>query len=289
MPSPPRARDARGPSRAHGGTRPTRTRRPGARFPRRRARRRRRDRRRSPTRPRRRWPHVHPAVRPDRRDADDRPVLRPALELHEAPTGGRLRDPDLREDLVGRERRFEQGGEEVAGRDRPGPTRSLRDELGVERQQDGRHVAGRVTVRDRSADRAHVADLRIADLTRRVCDDRAELLERFGVRDVVMPRERPDRDPVAVLADVGQVGEPADVHERRGPRHPQLHRRKQRVAAGEELGVLARAEQRDRLVDGSCPLVVERRRDHRGPPFARWIVRQTFSGVAGRGIAVTPR
>jgi hypothetical protein len=144
-------------------------------------------------------------------------------------------------------------------------------------------------VRDGAADRAHVPDLRIADLRRGVRDDRAPLLERFGVADVVMPRERADRDPVAVLPNVREVGEPPDVHERRRSREPELHRGQERMPARQELRILAGPEQRDRLVDRSRPHVVEGRRDHAEPPFALLIVRQTFSGVAGRGISVTPR
>ena len=128
-------------------------------------------------------------------------------------------------------------------------------------------------MRDGPADRAHVADLRVADLRRRVRDDRAAFLQRLGVADVVVPRERADRDPVAVLAYVREVGEPSDIDQRRGSRDPQLHRRQERMPSGEELRVLARAEQRDRLVDRPYPYVVERRRDHDPAPFASRIAR----------------
>ena len=58
------------------------------------------------------------------------------------------------------------------------------------------------------------------------------------VLEVVVARERADRDRVAVLAHVREVGEPADVDEQLGPREPQPHERQQRVAAREELRVL---------------------------------------------------
>src|SRR5207237_30817 len=60
-----------------------------------------------PRRTQRREPHVRqadvdPAVRTDGRNADHGPILRPALELHEAPSPVRLRNADLGEHLVGR-------------------------------------------------------------------------------------------------------------------------------------------------------------------------------------------
>ena len=59
----------------------------------------------------------------------------------------------------------------------------------------------------------------------------------------------------------------ADVDEHRRGRQPQLHQRQQRVAAGEELGVVAvLGEQRDRFVDRVGAGVGERGGDHAVPP-----------------------
>ena len=68
------------------------------------------------------------------------------------------------------------------------------DELRVESDQHGREVGGRIAVRDRAADRAAVAHLRIADQPRRVRENRAVLLEQRVVLEVVVPGERPDRE-----------------------------------------------------------------------------------------------
>jgi len=77
-----------------------------------------------------------------------------------------------------------------------------------------------------------------------------------------MTRQCPDRDRVAVLAHVAEIGDPADVDERPRPRDTELHRGDQRVPAGEELRVLPRAEQLDRFLQRTRELVLELGRNH---------------------------
>ena len=157
--------------------------------------------------------------------------------------------------------------------------------LRAEREHHRAHVAGRIGVRDRPADRAHVTHLRVADLLRGVGHDRRRLLQQLAVRHVVVPRERADRDHVAVLTDVRQVADARDVDEQRGLREPRLHQRKQRVPARQDLRVVGPAEQLDRVVDRLRPRVLEGSRDHAAPPsrpcLASWIARHTRSGEAG--------
>ena len=160
------------------------------------------------------------------------------------------------------ERRDEHAGEELCRGDRPLAARPARDELGVEREHDRREVGRRVAVRDRTADRAAVAHLRVADPGGGLPDQRAVLREHRIAHELCVPRERADRDPVAVVADVAQLVEPADVDEQRRTREAQAHERNERVPAGEELRVLVAAEQRDRLVDAPRALVLESGGDH---------------------------
>ncbi len=80
---------------------------------------------------------------------------------------------------------------------------------------------------------------------------------------VVVPGERADRHVGALVADVGELGDPAEVdqHGRRG--EPQLHQRQQRLAAGQVLGVLAvLGRQGKGLVHGRGPGVGKRRGYH---------------------------
>ena len=94
---------------------------------------------------------------------------------------------------------------------------------------------------DRAADRPAVAHLRVADVRRRVARPAAQPWASTGSRArSAWRRERADRDPVAVLAHVAQVVEPADVDEQRRPREAQPQQRDQGVPAGEQLRVLAR-------------------------------------------------
>ncbi len=79
------------------------------------------------------------AVLPDRGDPDGRPVLRTAVELLVGPAGPvELGHADLGQDVLLPERRLEEALEEVGGGHRPFSARATDDELGVEREQDGR-------------------------------------------------------------------------------------------------------------------------------------------------------
>jgi hypothetical protein len=96
-----------------------------------------------------------------------------------------------------------------------------------------------------------------------VREERRVLSQRLGRLQVGVPRERADGDGAAVDPHVRQVLQAADVDEDGRRRQPQLHEREQRVAAGEELGVVAVAVQRaDGVLEGLGALVVERSGDH---------------------------
>ena len=85
------------------------------------------------------------------------------------------------------------------------------------------------------------------------------------VLDVVVPGEPTDRrasSPASRTYERSRESTDVDQHRRR--RQPQLHQRQQRVAAGEELGVVAvLGEQRDRVVERVGAGVGERGGDHR--------------------------
>ena len=117
--------------------------------------------------------------------------------------------------------------------------RSDRGEGGAQGQAGRRQVRRRVAVGDRSADGAPVAHLGIADLPGDVGQQRHVTLQHLADLEVPVAGQGADDHPVAVLADVGQIGQPADVDQHRRRRQAQLHQRQQRVAAGQQLGVFA--------------------------------------------------
>ena len=182
------------------------------------------------------------------------------------PAGAALADLDLGEQLVGRERGLEEPLEELGRRDRTRPARTLHHERGVEREQRRGKIARGIAVRDRTADRAAVAHLVVADLGRDRAQHTALLGEHVAGLEIAVTGQRADREVIAGVAHVREVAHPADVDEHRRRREPQLHERQQRHAAREELRVLAvLADQRDRLGGRTGPHVVERGGDHFAP------------------------
>ena len=98
---------------------------------------------------------------------------------------------------------------------------------------------------DRAADRAAMANLRVADLGRRLGEYRALRRQQLARGDVVVAGQA----PIAIRSPssyVRELREPADVDEQRRTGEAELHERQQRVTAGEELRVVGLTEQPDR-------------------------------------------
>jgi hypothetical protein len=105
----------------------------------------------------------------------------------------------------------EGASEELGRRNRSLAVRPAGDHFCVEREQNGAEVGGRVGVDDGAADRAAVAHLWITDVLRCPSEDRAVPGENRVAGEVGVAGERADRNPVAILAHVTQIAEPADV------------------------------------------------------------------------------
>jgi hypothetical protein len=82
-------------------------------------------------------------------------------------------------------------------------------------------------VRDRAADGAAVAHLRVADLPGRLCQQRHLAREQPGCLQFAVPGQRADRDVIAAVLDVGQARHPAEVDEDLRHGQAQLHQRQQ--------------------------------------------------------------
>ena len=163
----------------------------------------------------------------------------------------------------GCQRRLERPDEEVVRADHARTGRPGDLDRAAEGEQRHRQVGGRVGVRERAADRAPVPDLRVADLRGGVGEYRRLGLEQLGIGHLGVPGGRADDHLVALDPDAGQLGDPGDVDQHGGLGQPHLHHRQQRMAAGQQLGVLAvLGQQRQRVRGGVGDLVVERRGDH---------------------------
>ena len=125
---------------------------------------------------------------------------------NDQPAPGTFGHADLGEQLVGGERRLEEAGEEVAGRDRAlaacstGAT-SVPPSASTTA---GRSDAGSPWASEPPM-RAAVAHLRVADLAGGVGEERHLLLEQVASLDVAVAGQRADGDVVAAVPDVGEV------------------------------------------------------------------------------------
>ena len=110
----------------------------------------------------------------------------------------------------------------------------------------------------RAAQGAAVTHLGITDLVGGVGEQRDLLLQQRRRLEVVVAGQGADGDLVAALLDVRKIGNPSDVDEHRRDGESQLHQRQQRMAAGDQLGLVAVLdEEGDRFFRRTSPGVVE--------------------------------
>ena len=194
-------------------------------------------------------------------------------------------DARLDEHLVGPERGLEHAREELRGRDHPLSTGAVGDELGTESEHHRWHVRRRVAVRERAAERAAVTHLRVADLARRVRDDRAVLGEQAVGGDGGVTGERADRDVRAAVADVVEVGHATYIDEFRRARdaQPSAGSASGRLRAASASPLRRRAarprgrrcrRRRSRTVPGSRLRLLDRAPDTLGRPASGCLSRR---------------
>jgi hypothetical protein len=139
--------------------------------------------------------------------------------------------------------------------------------VGIQGQHHGRIIGGRVRMGERSPERAAIPDLLIANLRRRVGNDRTPSPKERGRGDVVMDGPRADFNPAVRLANAGQFGYARDVDQDLRFAQAQLHQRHQAVPTGNELALAARARHlREGIVERRGACVFERERDHDRAP-----------------------
>ncbi len=164
-----------------------------------------------------------------------------------------------------------QALEEVVGLDgaAAGGTGDL--DLAAERQQTGRQFGGRIGERNRAAERAAVADRRVADMRHGERDQRRMAGDLGRALGLSMASQRSDLELAVLQRDPVETGDMIDVDQQRRMGEPHVESRDQALAAGQNARIAAvraaAAEQLDCMVEGLRPGVGERRRLHANPPF----------------------
>jgi hypothetical protein len=93
-------------------------------------------------------------------------------------------------------------------------------------------------VGQRATQRAPVTHLGITDLVGGIREQGDLILEQRRRLEVVMARQGADGDLITALLDVRKTGDPPDVDEHRRDGQSQLHQREQRMAPGNQLGLV---------------------------------------------------
>ena len=199
-------------------------------------------------------------VDPDRRGRGcDRPVAGAALDLlvRAAPAPAE-RDPDLGQQLAVADRGHVGPDVEVVHRDDALAAGTPDHRARLDGRADRGQVLRRVGLAQRAADRAAIAHDRVGDHVLGVAKQRKVPREQVRLQQVHVPRERPDPDLVALLADVRELGQVVDVDQVLGVRETELHHREQAVPARDDACVRAEPlQRRDRTLDARGALVLE--------------------------------
>ena len=110
----------------------------------------------------------------------------------------------------------------------------------------------------RAAERAAVAGLAVPDLGDGLVHQRAASAHQFGEFDVALARHRADLERAVLLADVAQAVDAIEIDDVVGQHVAHIEHRHQRLAAGQQFGVVEARQQRDgvgdaaRIVIGKC-------------------------------------
>jgi hypothetical protein len=122
-----------------------------------------------------------------------------------------------------------------------------------------------------ATERASVTYLGITNLVCRIRQQGDLLLEQRRRFEVVMARQGPDGDLISTFLYVRKARNPTDVDEHRRGGEPQLHQRHERMAAGNQLGLVAVLDQQgDCFFSGPRPRILECRRDHTLDSVSFW-------------------
>src|SRR5215472_16006459 len=141
---------------------------------------------------------------------------------------------------------------------------------------------------ERAADRAAVPHLRVADQRCGVGEQGCLNSHELTGREIGVPGRGADDEVATLHDDPRQLPDPPEVDEHAWRGEPQLHHRKQRVPARQQLGVLAEGgEQVDRVPRGLGGVVVKRGGDHAWFPGAVAVAPAATCSLAAASTART--
>ena len=118
---------------------------------------------------------------------------------------------------------------------------------------------------ERAADGAAVAGLPMADVHDGLMQQRALRLDEVGEFEVALARHGADLERPAALLDAGHALDQVEVDDMVGLHEAHVEHRHQRLAAGQELGVVELAQQAHGLGKRFRIVVLKGWRLHRGP------------------------
>ncbi len=116
-----------------------------------------------------------------------------------------------------------------------------------------RHVIARIAIRHISADRAHIANLRVRDLQCGLTQKRHRVMEGGTGNQLMLRGHRPDRDAPTLDRDSSERRDVGKVYQMRHFRHAQFHHRDQAMASCQHtrvFTVLGQDRQRTANVPG---------------------------------------
>ena len=135
-------------------------------------------------------------------------------------------------------------------------------DLAAERKQAGGEFGGRIGEGERAADGAAIADGGMRDVRERERDQRrmfGDLARAFGLG---VAHQRADFELAVLAINAVEAGDAVDVDQQARRGQPHVERGEQALAAGEQAGFAARAEQVDGLVERARSCIGEWRRFH---------------------------
>src|SRR5262249_24050774 len=158
-------------------------------------------------------------------------------------------------------------------------------------EQAGAPIRGGIGERDAASDRSVIANRAVRNLGSNLLHQPTERLGKLAVFNRGMRRQGADANGARCRRNLLELVQSPDIDQKVRQRHAQIEHRQQRLAAGDCRRRTVCGQQGAGLGDGFRHGVVESRRFHGWPSFARRaasIASETRRGVSGVSLKVAP-